>query len=87
MIHAFFESIASWFGFVGSCVASPSGACVPFLAFVATGAAASAALVIVLLAYRSMASRRDEGDVRDEKASNTLPQREPTGTLLQETAA
>jgi hypothetical protein len=82
MISAFFASIATWFGFVGSCVGSPSGACVPFLAFVALGTAASAALFIVLLAYRSMGSRREQRDVRDERTSNTLPQREPTGTLV-----
>ena len=87
MIHAIFEPIATWFGFVGSCIGSPNGACVPFVAFLALGAAASAALAIVLLAYRSMMSRRDEGTARDEKASDTLPLREPGSTVLRETPA
>jgi hypothetical protein len=51
VIHALFDFVGTWFGFVGSCVASPTGACVPFLAFFAIGVAAGAALFLVLLAY------------------------------------
>ena len=53
VIHAFFDFVGTWFGFVGSCMASPTGACVPFLAFFAIGVAAGAALFLVLLAYRA----------------------------------
>jgi hypothetical protein len=52
-INAFFDFVVTWFGFVGSCFASPSGACVPFLAFLALGVAAAAALMLILHAYRS----------------------------------
>jgi hypothetical protein len=57
VIHAFFDFIGTWFGFVLSCAASPTGACVPFLAFLALGIAAGASLVLLLLAYRSALSR------------------------------
>ena len=50
------ESIANWFGFVGSCVASPTGACAPFAAFLAVLIAASAALAGLYLAYRPYAA-------------------------------
>jgi hypothetical protein len=52
-INAFFDFIGAWFGFVGSCFVSPTGACVPFLAFLALGVAAGAALMLLMLAYRS----------------------------------
>jgi len=51
------ESIANWFGFVGSCVASPTGACAPFAAFLAVLIAASAALAGLYLAYRPYLQR------------------------------
>jgi hypothetical protein len=63
LITAFLEYIGTWFGYVGSCVASPNGTCVPFLAFVALGVAAGAALALVLLAYRS-AQARDASETR-----------------------
>jgi hypothetical protein len=53
-----FDLIGTWFGFVGTCIASPTGACVPFLAFFALGTAAAAALVLLLLAYRSARRER-----------------------------
>jgi hypothetical protein len=52
-MSAFVESIGTWFGFVGSCVASPTGACIPFLAFLALGVAAGAAFAGVVIAYRA----------------------------------
>jgi hypothetical protein len=64
-INAIFDAVAIWFGFVSGCVQSPSGACVPFLAFLALGAAAGAGLVLVLLAYRA-AVHRVQIDTRSE---------------------
>lgn len=59
LISAFFHAVGTWFGFVGSCIASPSGACVPFLAFLALGVAAAGGLTLLLLAYRSARNRSD----------------------------
>jgi hypothetical protein len=47
-----FGFIGTWFGYVGSCVVSPDATCRPFLAFIALGAAAAAALTLVLMSYR-----------------------------------
>jgi hypothetical protein len=52
-IESLFTSIATWFGFVGSCVAGGSPACRPFLAFVALAAAAGAALALLIMAWRA----------------------------------
>ena len=49
---SFLHSIGTWFGYVGSCVASPDATCRPFLAFVALGVAATAALTLMVIAYR-----------------------------------
>jgi hypothetical protein len=49
---SFLNSIGTWFGYVGSCVASPDATCRPFLAFVALGVAAAAALTLMVIAYR-----------------------------------
>jgi hypothetical protein len=51
--------IGKWFGFVGACMLAPDATCRPFLAFVALAAAACAALVLVLMAYRAAAHRPD----------------------------
>ena len=51
-MNIFIESLAKWFGFVGSCVASPIGACIPFAAFIAVLIGASAALGGLYLAFR-----------------------------------
>jgi hypothetical protein len=56
-ISGFFQLIGTWFGYVGSCVASPNATCVPFVAFVGLAGAAGAALALVLLAYRSARER------------------------------
>jgi hypothetical protein len=48
----FFHSIGTWFGYVGSCFASPDATCRPFLAFLALGIAAAAALTLMVIAYR-----------------------------------
>lgn len=71
-INTFFDFVATWFGFVGSCFASPSGACVPFLAFLALGVAAAAALTLVLLAYRS-ALNGARGEAPAESAKRAIP--------------
>ena len=52
-----FAFIGTWFGYVGSCLVAPDATCRPFLAFILLGAAASAALTLVILAYRSAQMR------------------------------
>src|SRR5688500_17946720 len=56
-----FSVIGSWFGYVGACVVAPNATCRPFLAFLALGVAAAAALTLVLLAYR----KKQLGEVAD----------------------
>lgn len=53
----FFDLIGTWFGYVGSCVAAPNATCRPFLAFIALGIAATAALTLMILAYRKRHAR------------------------------
>jgi hypothetical protein len=82
----FFESLftyaGTWFGYVGACVVAPDATCRPFLAFIALGAAASVALTLVLLAYRS-ASRRAAARVHEPIAlgrrTHTLEHARRTG--------
>jgi hypothetical protein len=52
-----FDLISTWFGYVGSCVASPDATCRPFIAFIALGVAATAALTLTILAYRKHYAR------------------------------
>ena len=52
--ESFFSAIATWFGFVGSCVAGSGTACRPFLAFVAITAAAGVALALLVAAVRAL---------------------------------
>ncbi|HYC46928.1 MAG TPA: hypothetical protein VED01_15740 [Burkholderiales bacterium] len=59
--------IATWFGYTGSCVFSPDATCRPFLAFVALGAAATVALVLVVLAYRR-AQEREVSETEERRA-------------------
>jgi hypothetical protein len=68
IIESFFGVIATWFGYVGSCVASPDASCRPFLAFVVLGAASAAALALVLLAYQAL--KRDESHEMAEQRAN-----------------
>ena len=65
IIESFFGVIATWFGYVGSCVSSPDASCGPFLAFVVLAAASAAALVLVLLAYQAL--KRDESQEMEEQ--------------------
>jgi hypothetical protein len=69
-MNAFIEPIANWFGFVGSCVASPIDACIPFAAFLAVLIAASAALVGLYVSYRPYV-QRDAGDSRRARERGT----------------
>jgi hypothetical protein len=62
------ESLLTWFAYVGSCLVAPDATCRPFLAFVLLGAAASAALTLVLIAYRS-AQGRDVSATEERRAS------------------
>ena len=50
--------IGTWFGYVGACVVSPDATCRPLLGFFALGAAAAAALTLMLLAYRRAQTRQ-----------------------------
>lgn len=52
-----FAFIGTWFDYVGSCLVAPDATCRPFLAFILLGAAASAALTLIILAYRSTQTR------------------------------
>jgi hypothetical protein len=79
-ISVFFDSVGAWFGFVGSCIASPSGACVPFLVFLASGVAAGIALALLLRAYRykgNVAQAETRSDALHIGASS--PRRERPG--------
>jgi hypothetical protein len=88
-ISGFFQSIGTWFGYVGSCVASPNATCVPFVAFVGLAGAAGAALALVLLAYRS-AREREARKIEQrtriavsppaERAQTPAPRPRPAGT-------
>lgn len=62
-----FAFIGTWFGYVGSCVVAPHATCRPFLAFILLGAAASAALTLVIIAYRS-AQTRESTRIEDRRA-------------------
>lgn len=59
--------IGTWFGYVGACVAAPEATCRPFLAFLALGTAAVAALALVLMAYRA-ARRREMTEIEEQRA-------------------
>ena len=61
-----FHLIGTWFGYVGSCVASPDATCRPLMAFIALGAAAGAALTLVLLAYANV-QRRESAENEDAR--------------------
>lgn len=63
-----FHLIGTWFGYVGACVATPDATCRPLIAFVALGAAASAALTLVLLAYGNV-QRRESADGEEQRAN------------------
>ena len=65
---SFFTFIGNWFGYVGSCVIAPDATCRPFLAFILMGAAASAALALIIMAYRtSQASQAREAAQTEER--------------------
>jgi Flp pilus assembly protein protease CpaA len=59
--------IGTWFSYVGSCLVAPDATCRPFLAFILMGAAASAALTLVLMAYRS-AQAREAAEIEERRA-------------------
>ena len=65
IIESLWGVIATWFGYVGSCVATPDASCGPFLAFVVLAAASAAALALVLLAYQAL--KRDESQEMEEQ--------------------
>ena len=65
IIESFFSVVGTWFGYVGSCVASPDASCRPFLAFVVLAAASAAALALVLLAYQAL--KRDASHEMEEQ--------------------
>ena len=59
--------IGTWFGYVGACLIAPDATCRPFLAFILMGAAASAALTLVIMAYRS-AQAREAAEIEERRA-------------------
>ena len=63
IIESFFLLFGKWFGYVGACLVVPDATCRPFLAFIALAAAATAALTLVLMAYRA-AQRRESIDMQ-----------------------
>lgn len=68
--------VGTWFGYVGSCLVAPDATCRPLLAFILMGAAASAALVLVIMAYRS-AQARETAEIEERRArSRTLETQE-----------
>src|SRR5688572_9084009 len=67
IIESFFGIIATWFGYVGSCVASPDASCGPFLAFVVLAAASAAALALLLLAYQTL-QREESRELEERRA-------------------
>jgi hypothetical protein len=79
-----FAAVGTWFGYVGACAVSPDATCRPLLAFLALGAAALAALSLILIAYRKSvageraaieAERLDEGaQLLTERARRALAQ-------------
>ena len=64
-----FTFIGTWFGYVGSCLAAPDATCRPFLAFILMGAAASAALTLVIMAYRS-AQAREAAEIEERRVTS-----------------
>ena len=72
-IDSLFFMVGKWFGYVGACVFTPDATCRPFLAFFALGAAACAALILVLLAYRA-AGTLDTESAADGARSQGLPE-------------
>src|SRR4051812_43273821 len=60
--------VGKWFGYVGACMSAPDATCRPFLAFIALGAAACAALTLVVMAYRAAAAREPHATSAPEAA-------------------
>jgi hypothetical protein len=71
VIESFLLLIGRWFGYVGACMFVPDATCRPFLAFVALGAAACAALTLVVMAYRAAQPREAIG--AETQGSRTEP--------------
>ena len=66
--------IGTWFGYVGMCTIAPDATCRPWLAFLALGVAAAAALVLVLLAYKAAQTReRVEAETRRAQVRSAQP--------------
>ena len=59
--------IGTWFSYDGSFLVAPDATCRPFLAFILMGAAASAALTRVIMAYRSMQAR-ETAEIEERRA-------------------
>lgn len=70
------ESLFTWFGYVGSCLATPDATCRPFLAFILMGAAASAALTLVIMRYRAVRARETAASEEHLHESSAAESRE-----------
>ena len=68
----FFTTIGTWFGYVGACAVSADATCRPLLAFLALGAAAAAALALVVIAYRTGAAREQAALESERSARGPL---------------
>lgn len=64
-----FTAFGTWFGYVGACAVSADATCRPLLAFLALGAAATAALALILIAYRASVAR-EHATVQAERVSS-----------------
>lgn len=79
---SFFTFVATWFGYVGSCVVAPDATCRPFLGFILMGAAACAALTLIILAYRSAQAREAAAVEERRERAQTAQTRERVRSAL-----
>jgi hypothetical protein len=67
VIDSIFSVIGTWFGYVGSCVATPNATCTPFVSFIVLGAAATAGLALVVMAYHAL-QREETREIEERRA-------------------
>jgi hypothetical protein len=83
----FFTTIGTWFGYVGTCAVSADATCRPLLAFLALGAAAAAALALVVIAYRTGAAREEVALDAERSAPGPLREERMRLSLAAQAAA
>ena len=67
-IQSFFSTIATWFGYVGSCAIGAETTCRPFLAFLVLAIASGAALALVMRAYRALRPEAEQREAEERRA-------------------